>query len=208
MMRVVLPGPALLGVCGALALAAPAVAADIAAVDILGIKLRAQYAPVAATLTRLGAGPLTESVTCPAEVSGVCLRDVSVAVASPQRRELFAIQFIEDADHKTREVYDIRYRDLPLQRETADDFLAHAQKKFGQPDLALTSGVFYWGVVLNKGSGDARIDETKPFIQVDPIQRVVELSDPAFFAAKRTELNDAARDAARRATEQTIQPRF
>ena len=203
MMRAVL-----LGLVGALALVLPAVAGDIAAADILGIKLRAQFAEVAGILTRLGAGPLTESVTCPAEVSGVCLRDVSVAVASPQRRELFGIQFIEDADHKTREVYDIRYRDLPLQRETADDFLAHAQKKFGPADLALTSGVFYWGVVLDKGTGQVRIDTTKPFILLDPIQRIVQLSDPAFFTARRTELNDAARDAARRATEQTIQPRF
>ena len=202
-MRVVL-----LGMLGALALVPSATAADIGAAEILGMKLKAQYPQITGILTQLGAGALTESVTCPAEVSGVCLRDVSVAVASPQRRELFAIQFIEDSDHKTREVYDIRYRDLPLQRETADDFLAHAQKKFGQPDLALTSGVFYWGAVLNKGTGAARVDETKPFILVDPIQRVVELSDPAFFAAKRTELNDAARDAARRATEQTIQPRF
>ena len=198
----------LLGLVGALALVLPAEAADIAATDILGIKLRAPFAEVAGILTRLGAGPLTESVTCPAEVSGVCLRDVSVAVASQQRRELFGIQFIEDADHKAREVYDIRYRDLPLQRETADDFLAHAQKKFGPADLALTSGVFYWGVVLDKGTGQVRIDTTKPFVLVDPIQRIVQLSDPAFFAAKRTELNEAARDAARRATEQTIQPRF
>jgi hypothetical protein len=198
----------LLALVGAVALTLQAFAGDIAAVDILGIKLRAQFPEVSALLTKLGAGQLTESVTCPAEVSGVCLRDVSVAVTSPQRRELFQIQFIEDADHKAREVYDIRYRDLPLQRETADDFLVHAQQKFGNADLALTSGVFYWGAVLDKGTGQDRIDTTKPFIMVDPIQRVVEVSDPAFFAAKRTELNQAARDAARRATEQTIQPRF
>ena len=198
----------LLGLLGAVALMLPARAADIAKVDVLGIKLHAAYSEIAGTLTKLGAGQLTESVTCPAEVSGVCLRDVSVAVTSPQRRELFAIQFIEDADHKTRAAYDIRYRDLPLQRETADDFLAHAQKKFGPANLALITGVFYWGEVLGKGTGQDRIDTTKPFILVDPIQRLVQLSDPAFFAAKRTELNQAAQEAARRATEQTIQPRF
>src|SRR3954468_24402088 len=171
---------ALLGLVGALALTLPATAGDIAKADILGIKLRAPYPEVAGLLTRLGAGQLTESATCPAEVSGVCLRDVSVAVTSPQRRELFGIQFIEDADPKTREVYDIPYRNLPLQRETADDFLGHAQKKFGTPDLALTSGVFYWGVVLDKGTGRDRIDTTQAFILVDPIQRIVQLSDPAF----------------------------
>ena len=203
MMRAVL-----LGLMSVVTLALPAAAADVGKADILGIKLRAEYGEVAGILTKLGAGPLTESVTCPAEVSGVCLRDVSVAIASQQRREIFAIQFIEDADHKSRVVYDIRYRDLPLQRETADDFLLYAQKKFGPSDLALTSGIFYWGTVLDKGTTQVRIDTEKPFILVDPIQRVVQVSDPAFFAAKRTELNEAARDAARRATEQTIQPRF
>jgi len=203
-----MPRAVLLGLLGALALVLPAAAADIAGADVLGIKLRAQFPQVTGILTKLGAGPLTESVTCPAEVPGVCLRDVSVAVASPQRRELIAIQFIEDADHKTREVYDVRYRDLPLQRETADDFLAHAQKKFGPAALALTSGIFYWGVLLDKGTAQVRIDTAKPYILVDPIQRIVQVSDPAFFAAKRTELNEAARDAARRQTEQTIQPRF
>jgi hypothetical protein len=187
---------------------AAAEAADLAKAEVIGIRLRSTHPEVIAALARLGADEPIENVTCPAEVTGVCLREMSVTIGSAQRRELMAIQFIEDAEHKTREVYDLRYRDLPLQRETADDFLRHAQSKFGPADLALTNGSFYWGAVLEKGSGRDRVDQAKPFIMVDPIQRIVQLSDPSFFAAKRAELAAAARDAARKATEQTIPPRF
>ena len=197
-----------LGLLGYLVAATPLAAADVGKADVLGIKVRTAYAEVTGILGKLRADEPSESVTCPAEVSGVCLRDLSVTIASDQRRELLAVQFIEDADHKNREVYDIRYRDLPLQRETADDFLAHAQKKFGPADLKLTNGVFYWGVVLDKGSGKDHIDTTRPFVLVDLFQRIVQIADPTFFADKRAELAQAAREAARKATDQIIPPRF
>jgi hypothetical protein len=186
----------------------PVAAADIAAADVLGIKLRATYPEVVALLGKLGADPPLESVTCPSDVTGVCMRDLSVTIASAQRRELLAIQFIEDGDHKVREVYDVRYRDLPLQRETAEDFLSHALSKFGAAALKLTSGVFYWGAVLDKGSGQDHIDTAKPYVLVDTVQRIVQVSDPSFFADKRAELAQAAQAAARKSSEQTIAPRF